>query len=152
MNIRNTYIPTLGLIQLKMNKLLIIFCVILGLGLISCQNSDKNNESQEKVIETSVDKYASELLELALTDSTSDVIYTNLTQINDEETAIRAVEPILFEGYGKENILEQKPYKTSKINDYWVIEGSHKGQQLGGVFHLVLDSKNGTIIYLIHGK
>ena len=84
-----------------MNKLLIIFWVILSLGLISCQNSDKNNESQEKVIETSVDKYTSELLELTLTDSTSDVIYTNLTQINDEETAIRAVEPILFEGYGK---------------------------------------------------
>jgi len=135
-----------------MNKLLLIFCVILGLGLISCQNTEKRNESQDKVIETSEDIYARELLELALSDSANEDISTNLTQINDEETAIRAVEPILFEGYGKENILEQKPYKISKIDNYWIIEGIQKEPHPGGVFHLVLESKKGTIIYLIHGK
>ena len=37
--------------------------------------------------------------------------YECLSDANgDEETAIRAVEPILFEGYGKENILEQKHF------------------------------------------
>jgi len=66
--------------------------------------------------------------------------------------AIKAVDPILFDGYGKENIIEQKPYKGSKIDNYWIIEGTQKDPHIGGVFHLVLDSKKGTIIYLIHGK
>lgn len=126
--------------------------MIFTLLIFSCKNSKKIEESKVEDNVTVVDEHVRKILDLALSDSTNEDINTNLTEINDEETAIRAVEPILFYEYGKENILEQKPYKISRIDNYWIIEGIQKEPHPGGVFHLVLESKNGTIIYLIHGK
>ena len=135
-----------------MERTLIILTVLLGLA--SCNYTQENIETQVANSDTTEDKYARELLNFVLADSTNQCqhINTNMTDINDQETAIKAVDPILFNGYGRENIIEQKPYKISKIDNYWIIEGIQKEPHPGGVFHLVLDYKDGSIIYLIHGK
>ena len=70
----------------------------------------------------------------------------------DAHSVISAVEPILYEVYGKEIINEQKPYELSFIDDYWIIEGVQKELHPGGVFQLVLNCRNNTLIYLIHGE
>ncbi|MEQ9169533.1 MAG: NTF2 fold immunity protein [Marinoscillum sp.] len=135
-----------------MNKVLITLLAVLGLVSISCESIEKRNDSQYGVISSSENSNVRELLDRALSNNSNENISTNLTEIDDEETAIKAVEPILFEGYGTENILEQKPYKVSKIDNYWVIEGKQKEPLPGGVFHLVLESKSGIVIYLTHDK
>ena len=73
-------------------------------------------------------------------------------EINDEVSAISVAEPILFSSYGKENILKQRPYKIGKVQNYWVIYGTFNSLGFGGVFEIIIDSKNGKIVRLTHGK
>lgn len=73
-------------------------------------------------------------------------------EINDEVSAISVAEPILFSSYGKENILKQRPYKIGKVQNYWVIYGSHPKPQIGGVFEIIINSKTGRIVKVTHGK
>ena len=105
---------------------LIILIAILGFA--SCETQKKNRETTIANMDTTEDKYARELLDFVLADSSNQnqQISTNITEINNRETAIKAVDSILFDGYGKENIIEQKPYKVSKIDSYWIIEGTQK--------------------------
>lgn len=72
--------------------------------------------------------------------------------IKNEEIAINVVEPILFDMYGEENILDQRPYKVSKVKDYWLIEGSLPKGSLGGTFLIIVDARNAEIIKITHGK
>jgi len=73
-------------------------------------------------------------------------------EINDEVSAISVAEPILFSSYGKENILKQRPYKIGKVQNYWVIYGSHPKPQIGGVFEIIINSKTGRIVKVTHGE
>ena len=75
-----------------------------------------------------------------------------LKEINDEVSAISVAEPILFSSYGKENILKQRPYKIGKVQNYWVIYGSHPKPQIGGVFEIIINSKTGRIVKVTHGE
>ena len=72
--------------------------------------------------------------------------------ITNEKTAISIAEPLLFSVYGKENIVKQRPYKIGKVQNYWVVSGSLPKPQIGGVFEMIIDSKNGEIIRLTHGE
>lgn len=73
-------------------------------------------------------------------------------EINDEVSAISVAEPILFSSYGKENILKQRPYKIGKVQNYWVIYGSHPKPQIAGVFEIIINSKTGRIVKVTHGE
>lgn len=73
-------------------------------------------------------------------------------EINDEVSAISVAEPILFSSYGKENILKQRPYKIGKVQNYWVIYGSHPKPQIGGIFEIIINSKTGRIVKVTHGE
>lgn len=73
-------------------------------------------------------------------------------EINDEVSAISVAEPILFSSYGKENILKQRPYKIGKVQNYWVIYGSHPKPHIGGVFEIIINSKTGRIVKVTHGE
>lgn len=89
----------------------------------------------------------------ALTDSTGNYFVDNKRIIiKNEETAISVAEPILFSNYGKENIINQRPYRTSNVEDYWIIEGTLAEDYLGGTFLIIIDSRNGEIIKITHGK
>ena len=74
------------------------------------------------------------------------------TIINDKETAISVSENILFKIYGKENIINQRPYEVYLIDGYWYLSGTLPKGMLGGTFTIILNSKNGEVIKLTHGK
>jgi NTF2 fold immunity protein len=74
------------------------------------------------------------------------------TLIKDKETAIAVAEPILFKIYGKKNITDQKPYECYLLDVYWYICGTLPKGWRGGVFEIIISSKDGKIIKLIHGK
>lgn len=72
--------------------------------------------------------------------------------ITDKETAIIIAETILFKIYGKDNIIEQRPYEINQIDNYWVLNGTLPQNMLGGTFLIILNSTNGQVIKLTHGK
>lgn len=72
--------------------------------------------------------------------------------ISNEEVALKYAELILFDIYGKDNIIEQRPYEINLTNEYWIIQGRLKEDIKGGTFLIIFNSKNGKIIKLTHGK
>lgn len=69
----------------------------------------------------------------------------------EKQTIIKIAEAALFQIYGKENILKQRPYKTYRINNFWLIEGTLKGY-IGGVFQIIIDDRTGEIKRITHGE
>jgi hypothetical protein len=74
------------------------------------------------------------------------------TLINNKETAIAVAEPLLFKFYGKDNIISERPYELYLIDGYWFITGTLPKGQDGVVFEIIINSRNGQVIKLIHGK
>jgi hypothetical protein len=72
--------------------------------------------------------------------------------IPDSQTAVDVAENFLFNIYGKENIIQQRPYNLNLIDDYYIIEGTLPKNTLGGTFLIIINSKDGKIIKLTHGK
>lgn len=72
--------------------------------------------------------------------------------LSDEETAIEIAETYLFKTYGRDLIINERPYKIGLINGYWVIVGSLPKLTIGGYFEIVINSKNGAVIGIAHGK
>jgi hypothetical protein len=72
--------------------------------------------------------------------------------IADKETAITIAETILFKIYSKNNIISQRPYEINKFDEYWVLNGTLPKNMKGGTFLIILNSTNGQIIKLTHGK
>ena len=93
---------------------------------------------------------ARQAIKTALADKDTKPFYDTL--IKDKQTAIAVAEPILFKIYGKKNITDQKPYECYLIDDYWYISGTLPKDWNGGVFEIIINSKDGKIINLIHGK
>ncbi len=95
-------------------------------------------------------KYADQEVKKAITNKNAKPFYDTL--INNKEMAIAVVEPILFKIYGNENILKQRPYESYLINGYWYISGTLPEDWKGGVFEIIISSKNAQVVKLIHGK
>ncbi len=72
--------------------------------------------------------------------------------INDPKSAVNIAEDILFNTYGKKNIERQRPYNLVFQDSYWIINGTKNKDEFGGVFLIILNSKNGKIIKLTHGE
>lgn len=72
--------------------------------------------------------------------------------IKDEQTAISVAEAMLFSIYGKENIVRQRPYESQLIDDYWVLNGTLPQDWVGGTFLIIINSTDGKVIKLTHGK
>lgn len=64
--------------------------------------------------------------------------------------AVGVAESILFEIYGKEKILSERPYGVHKIGDYWFISGSLPRFYDGGGFEIILDSKDSRVLSVRH--
>lgn len=126
-----------------MRKQYIVIGIIL---LLSCENKNQEKNTFEKI--NLSDK---EILK-EIRDSTSHNVIGKDEFITDEKTAISIAQPILFNGYRKDNILKQRPYKIGKVKNYWIIYGNIPKNQIGGVFEIIIDSKNGEIIRLTHGE
>lgn len=70
--------------------------------------------------------------------------------ITTSEAAIKVAEPILFEVYGKEEVLDERPYKVYKADDYWLIEGSLPKLYDGGAFEIILDARDARVMSIVH--
>lgn len=127
-----------------MNRLLILF---LFFALVSCKNDKTAVIESKKLLGQD---YAKELLEKVISAKQFNAL-NEITIIPDKETAIEIAEKILFKVYGKENIEEQKPYEIYLIDGYWIMFGTLH-YDVGGTFLIVMDSKNGEVINIGHGK
>jgi hypothetical protein len=78
--------------------------------------------------------------------------YTFDTLINNYVTAIAIAEPILFNTFGKEQILEERPYEVYLIDGYWYIAGTIPKGWKGGGFEIIFSALDGKIIKLTHYK
>jgi hypothetical protein len=96
-------------------------------------------------------EYAKSELKEALLNKTEKQILVEKV-ITDKETAVIIAETILFKIYGKDNIIKQRPYEINQIDNYWVLNGTLPRNMLGGTFLIILNSTNGQIIKLTHGK
>jgi NTF2 fold immunity protein len=98
-------------------------------------------------------KYAEEELKSALSDSTKhNVVKSNLTIIKDSITATTIAESILFDIYGKANIIKQKPYEIYHIQNFWLLKGTLPKGSIGGTFLIIMDDRNSQIIKITHGQ
>ena len=93
---------------------------------------------------------AKEAVRKAIADKDYKPFYDTL--ITDKQTAIAVAEPILFKIYGKKNIVDERPYECYLIDGYWYISGTLPKGWTGGVFEIIVSSKDGRIIKLTHGK
>ena len=73
------------------------------------------------------------------------------TLLKTKEDAIEYAEPILFNAFGKSQVLNEKPYTTVFDKGIWVIKGTLKRKK-GGTFLITLNAKDGKVIKLTHGK
>jgi len=74
------------------------------------------------------------------------------TLVKDSKSAIAIAEPTLFKKYGKKNIIGERPYECYLVNGFWYIRGTLPKVYLGGTFEMILRSKNGEVIWMMHGK
>jgi hypothetical protein len=125
----------------KYYKVLFLFCFI-------CIVFTACNQNNTTILGLD---YAKSELQNALNDSASEQILVG-TVISDKETAIKVSEAILFRIYGKENVINERPYEINFINGYWVLGGTLPKGMKGGTFLIILNSKNGQVIKLTHGK
>ncbi len=72
--------------------------------------------------------------------------------IKDPEKVINIIEPILFDIYGKDDIINERPYSIIFVNNYWVVSGSMPNLVCGGTFEVIMDARNCEIIHIMHGE
>lgn len=135
----------------------IIILITFTIGLLSCNLTQNNNLNVVNNDSLNIhEQNAKVLLKFGITDSSNYSYFIDKTvfvNLRDKETVIRAVEPILFNIYGKVNIIKQRPYRLTYLDNYWNVEGTFPEEMaFGGAFHLILDSRSGEVIYIIHGK
>lgn len=96
---------------------------------------------------------ATERLKMALSDTPQHNLVDNrIVIIKDSLTAISIVEPILFGIYGKDNIINQRPYESYFIDNFWIISGTLQKEYLGGTFLIIMDSRDCRLVKITHGK
>jgi hypothetical protein len=122
----------------------IAFIGLLFISLTSCGQT-KSDRTQFGV------EYAKSELKDALYNKKEKQILVD-TFIKDKETATIVAEAILFKIYGKDKITKQRPYEINQINNYWVLNGTLPKNMLGGTFLIIINSTNGQIVKLSHGK
>jgi len=87
---------------------------------------------------------------------TSDSSQYNVTNkgllLKDKKSTIAFIEPFLFEEYGKETILDQRPYEIYLIDNYWWVKGTMSKEAVGGTFKIIVNAIDKEIIYINHQK
>jgi hypothetical protein len=71
--------------------------------------------------------------------------------VPNKETAIKIALAVWLPIYGNV-IYREKPYTAELKGEVWVVEGSLKKGEVGGVAQIVIQKKDGKIIRVYHGK
>lgn len=117
--------------------------IVLSTSLVSC--SDKLNKEYNEANE----------IEYAKTELKSAIIKNEILPdrvISDSQTAVDVAESILFKIYGEENIIKQRPYDVNFTDGYYIINGTFPKPTIGGTFLIIINSQDGKVIKLTHGK
>ena len=72
--------------------------------------------------------------------------------IKDSATAVAIAEPILFNTYGREEILDQRPYEVYLIDSLWYLMGTIPDGYKGGGFEIIINSTDARVMSLRHYK
>jgi hypothetical protein len=72
--------------------------------------------------------------------------------IANKEMLISIAEPILFELFGKEDIISSRPYEAYLFEDYWIMMGTLPSGMKGGTFTIAINQKTCEVIGITHGK
>jgi hypothetical protein len=139
--------------------------ILIILFLVSCNDSERKHAQDLVVFEsdtrnnvkefkpTTSQIQAEQELQSSLVDSSKhNLIHNNTAIIKDSVTAINVAEPILFSIYGKENIINQRPYEIYFKDNYWLIEGTLPSGMKGGTFSIIIDARDSKVIRITHGK
>jgi len=141
-------------------KTILLFFGILFLNFSCSEKIDSNKFSLEtdsnKIFLENQDRESSiSKLQKALKNNRtvpeSEIDYT-AKPISDSKSAVNIAEKILFKEYGKDEIIEQRPYNVVFQNGYWILNGTRQEPMIGGEFLIIMNSKDGKIIELIHGE
>jgi len=98
-------------------------------------------------------KFAEDELDLALSKNRQhNVLDSGENIVKNSETAIKIVEPILYEIYGKKQIESEKPYEIYLIKNYWIIQGTLPEKSKGGTFIIIINAKDSQVLKVSHGK
>ncbi len=107
-----------------------------------------NKENRRKLHDRD---FAVNELKQALSDSTE--FRAGEMLIKDSLTAIQIAEPMLFEIYGKEKIISERPYSAKLIDSYWVISGTLPDEfDAGGTFVFIINSIDCKVLKITHYK
>ncbi|MBC6699430.1 YbbC/YhhH family protein [Hymenobacter sp. BT190] len=129
-----------------MSTSLFSFCIV---GLLTISINSFAQDERHSILGREV---AREELQEILKNKPAVAINTVGQSLPDSAAALRVAEPILFRTYGKKQILKQQPYEIYLIDNYWILMGTLPENWHGGTFTIVLNSQNGQIIGLKHGK
>ena len=153
-------------------KILILLLIVFCSGEMSGQkiNSSGPLDSIEKT--DTIDKMfigpdrAMVNLNKLLKDTASPYLVKNRILIKDKKSLISVAEPILFDIYGKQTILKERPYEIYLFGDYWIMMGTMPkstirkdslGRTLiticnGGTFNIVINRKNCEVKVISHDE
>ena len=109
------------------------------------------NDVYNKKYRTFIGKLEEKELYKLLKDSTQKHFHERIL-INNEKELVELVEPILFRIYGKNEILNERPYDYYRFGDFWILTGTLPKQSLGGTFNIKINRKTCQIINISHGK
>jgi len=123
-----------------------IFVISLFTTQTSCKRKiEAKSEERHKILE--------ERINLILIDSISfNEIDNKKIIIKNEKQFLSIIEPILFDIYGKDRIIDERPYEVYFAKNYWIISGYLPPNVLGGVFMAIMDARNCEIIRIEHGE
>lgn len=73
--------------------------------------------------------------------------------VPNEILAIKIAEVILVNSFG-EKILEERPFRAKLIENetVWLVQGSLKSKQKGGVVEILIQRKDCKVLNISHGK
>jgi len=125
---------------------------VLFLSLFSCASKKQEDSLSAKRNKILFERFLNLEIKTILEESPELNIGSELI-LKDSTTAIEVAEVILFNIYGKKNIIKQRPYTILPVQDkYWVMEGSLPKNTKGGVFFIILDARNSKVLKVKHGK
>ncbi len=72
----------------------------------------------------------------------------SVTVIKDSAMAVLIAEPLLFDIYGREKVLHQRPYKVFLLDGYWCVMGSgpQTSRKKHRPFLMLIDARNGQVL------
>jgi hypothetical protein len=118
--------------------------------IVTCQIAYTQNSEDRWIM-------GKERMEKLLKESLSDTsvhnyVITDRILLKDEKKAIGFAENVLFDIYGKDEIIDQRPYEIYFIDYYWIIKGTLPKTCVGGTFLIIIDSRDYRIVRISHGQ